>query len=96
MTDAHFVKRIEIYNFRCFDYLKVDNLKRVNLLGGDNNIGYSEFDVINYEKDNLKFETNIISINLKIKPSDQLSLFDHSDQNQQDGEIDESLFDYFI
>ncbi|MCP4109433.1 MAG: ATP-binding protein [Desulfobacteraceae bacterium] len=43
MTDEHFVKNIEIYNFRCFDYLKVDNLKRVNLLGGDNNIGKSCF-----------------------------------------------------
>ncbi len=43
MTDKHFIKHIEITNFKCFDSLKVENLKRVNLLGGDNNIGKSAF-----------------------------------------------------
>lgn len=29
----------EIKNFRCFDHLKLDNLARVNLIGGMNNVG---------------------------------------------------------
>lgn len=39
----HFIGQIEIENFRCFDFLKVENLKRVNLVGGDNNVGKSAF-----------------------------------------------------
>ena len=37
------IKQIQIDNFRCFDFLKVDNLKQINLLGGDNNVGKSAF-----------------------------------------------------
>ncbi len=40
---SHFIGQIEIENFRCFDSLKVENLKRVNLVGGDNNVGKSAF-----------------------------------------------------
>ena len=43
MTDKHFVEHIKIENFKCFDSLKVENLRRVNLLGGDNNVGKSAF-----------------------------------------------------
>jgi len=39
----HFIGQIEIENFRCFDSLNVANLKRVNLVGGDNNVGKSAF-----------------------------------------------------
>ena len=38
-----FVEQIQITNFRCFDFLKVENLKRTNLIGGDNNVGKSAF-----------------------------------------------------
>jgi len=38
-----FVEQIRIKNFRCFDFLKVENLKRINLIGGDNNVGKSAF-----------------------------------------------------
>lgn len=131
MPDEHFIKYIEINNFKCFDYLKVDNLKRVNLLGGDNNIGksaflealeaiskaqnanllimtlsdiinrrqvynigYSEFDLISYEKDGLTLKTNTTSINLEIKSeiNPQLSLFQQSAHNNHDGLIDENVF----
>jgi len=30
---------LEIRNFRCFPHLKINNLKRVNLIGGKNNVG---------------------------------------------------------
>jgi len=39
----HFIGQIEIENFRCFDSLNVENLKRVNLVSGDNNVGKSAF-----------------------------------------------------
>jgi hypothetical protein len=43
MKDGHFIKHIEIHQFRCFERLKVDHLKRVNLIGGDNNVGKTAF-----------------------------------------------------
>jgi len=43
MKDNHFIEQIQIENFKCFDSLKVENLKRVNLIGGDNNVGKSAF-----------------------------------------------------
>ncbi len=99
----HFIGQIEIENFRCFDSLNVENLKRVNLIGGDNNVGKSaflealeivakttdpsslaislgnsirrrqyydsrfnefEFDLITYEQNSLKFNSNTISIQI--------------------------------
>jgi len=37
------INQIQIKNFRCFDFLKVENLKGINLIGGDNNVGKSAF-----------------------------------------------------
>lgn len=34
---------ITIKNFRCFEQFRLDNLKRVNLIGGVNNIGKTAF-----------------------------------------------------
>lgn len=34
---------IEIENFKCFDKLRVEGLERVNLIGGDNNVGKTAF-----------------------------------------------------
>lgn len=39
----NFINKIEIQNFKCFQELEVDNLKRVNLIGGKNNIGKTAF-----------------------------------------------------
>ncbi|MEQ9484718.1 AAA family ATPase [Coleofasciculus sp. F4-SAH-05] len=36
-------KSITIRNFRCFEHFRIDNLKRVNLIGGVNNIGKTAF-----------------------------------------------------
>ena len=43
MIDNHFIKHIKIENFKCFKYLKIEGLNRVNLLGGDNSVGKSAF-----------------------------------------------------
>jgi AAA15 family ATPase/GTPase len=42
MTD-HFITKIKIKNFKCFDDFKVDGLTRVNLIGGKNNVGKTAF-----------------------------------------------------
>lgn len=38
-----FLQNIEIKQYKCFKNLKVNNLKRVNLIGGKNNIGKTAF-----------------------------------------------------
>lgn len=42
MTD-HFIKNIEIKDFKCFDNFKAEGFARVNLIGGKNNIGKTAF-----------------------------------------------------
>lgn len=39
----HFIHDIEFKNFKCFQELKVEGAKRVNLIGGKNNIGKTSF-----------------------------------------------------
>lgn len=41
--ENHFIKNVEFENFKCFEKLKVKDLKRVNLIGGKNNIGKTSF-----------------------------------------------------
>ena len=36
---SHFINKIKIENFKCFDKLEVNGLSRVNLIGGKNNVG---------------------------------------------------------
>jgi len=42
-SDQFMISKLEAYNFRCFRSLKVDGLKRVNLLVGENSSGKSAF-----------------------------------------------------
>ncbi len=39
----HFLTEIEIKQFKCFDYFKAEGFKRVNLIGGKNNVGKTAF-----------------------------------------------------
>lgn len=39
----HFIKNIEIKNFKCFKDFKAEGLGRVNLIGGKNNVGKTAF-----------------------------------------------------
>lgn len=41
--DNHFIKNIEINNFKCFHNLKAEGFGRVNLIGGKNNVGKTAF-----------------------------------------------------
>ena len=40
---THLIKNIEIKNFKCFQDFQVKELKRVNLIGGKNNVGKTAF-----------------------------------------------------
>ena len=42
-TNAHFLTDIEIKEFKCFTDFKASGFKRVNLIGGKNNIGKTVF-----------------------------------------------------
>ena len=37
--NKHFIKNIEIKNFKCFKNFKAEGFERVNLIGGKNNVG---------------------------------------------------------
>jgi AAA15 family ATPase/GTPase len=53
----HFIKNIEIKNFKCFEDFKADGFGRVNLIGGKNNVGKTaliEAIYISNSKNNLK------------------------------------------
>ena len=39
----HFIKNIEIRDFKCFDEFKAEGFGRVNLIGGKNNVGKTAF-----------------------------------------------------
>jgi AAA15 family ATPase/GTPase len=39
----HFIKNIEIKNYKCFDNFKAEGFGRVNLIGGKNNVGKTAF-----------------------------------------------------
>lgn len=39
----HFINNVEIKSFKCFENFKIEKLKRVNLIGGKNNVGKTSF-----------------------------------------------------
>jgi AAA15 family ATPase/GTPase len=39
----HFLTEIEIEQFKCFENFKAEGFKRVNLIGGKNNVGKTAF-----------------------------------------------------
>ncbi len=43
MSQEHFIKNIEIKNFKLFKDFKAKGFGRVNLIGGKNNVGKSAF-----------------------------------------------------
>jgi AAA15 family ATPase/GTPase len=62
----HFIKNIEIKNFKCFEDFKAEGFGRVNLIGGKNNVGktaFMEAVYINTSQEDLKkiFATIVFS-----------------------------------
>ena len=92
----HFIKNIEIKNFKCFEDFKADGFGRVNLIGGKNNVGKTAFmeavfiasfnDKLKYSMDDivpfLAIESfrNILDINNKVHSSHFIDIFDKYDK----------------
>ncbi|HHC11109.1 MAG TPA: hypothetical protein ENK79_00570 [Campylobacterales bacterium] len=60
----HFIKEIEIKNFKCFEDFKAEGFGRVNLIGGKNNIGKTalmEAICINVYSESISLMTNVLS-----------------------------------
>lgn len=61
--ESHFIEKVSLINFKCFDELNVNNLKRVNLISGKNNIGKTAFiegiELLVSSKDAISLENNI-------------------------------------
>jgi len=56
MSD-HFIKNIEIKNFKCFEDFKAEGFGRVNLIGGKNNVGKTAFmEAIYISSDSIQLE----------------------------------------
>jgi len=58
----HFIKNIEIRNFKCFEDFKAEGFGRVNLIGGKNNVGKTAFLEAVYISNSKKNLKNIISV----------------------------------
>ena len=58
----HFIKNIEIKNFKCFEDFKAEGFGRVNLIGGKNNVGKTAFMEACYISNSKRNLYNIINI----------------------------------
>ena len=61
--NEHFINRIEIKNFKCFEDFKAEGFGRVNLIGGKNNIGKTalmEACYVNVHSQNIESLTNVL------------------------------------
>ncbi len=83
MSD-HFIKNIEIKNFKCFDNFKAEGFGRVNLIGGKNNVGktaFMEAVYVNVHSDNV--QTLLYSL-LRIKAfRDTLDILDDMNKGKE-------------
>jgi AAA15 family ATPase/GTPase len=57
----HFIKNIEIKNFKCFEDFKAEGFGRVNLIGGKNNVGKTAFMEAVYISNSKKNLKNIVT-----------------------------------
>lgn len=80
----HFIKNIEIKNFKCFDNFKAEGFGRVNLIGGKNNVGktaFMEAVYVNSHSDNV--QTVLYSL-LRIKAfRDTLDILDDMNKGKE-------------
>lgn len=86
-TTAHFLTDIEIKEFKCFKDFKASGFKRVNLIGGKNNVGktaFMEACYINAHSVNINAMATVIhaikfmreNINILFKGSDSIKILD--------------------
>ena len=82
MSD-HFIKNIEIKNFKCFDNFKAEGFGRVNLIGGKNNVGKTAFMEAIYVNVNAQSVGSFLDALVKIKSSRYtLDIMDDKNRNK--------------
>jgi AAA15 family ATPase/GTPase len=63
MENVKHIKNITIENFKCFDYLSVDNFSKYNIILGDNNVGKTSFlEILLFEENSAQTIHNFQSI----------------------------------
>ncbi len=82
MSD-HFIKNIEIKNFKCFKDFKAEGFGRVNLIGGKNNVGKTAFMEAIYVNVNAQSVGSFLDALVKIKSSRYtLDIMDDKNRNK--------------
>lgn len=83
--ENHFLKKIYFENFKCFKNLDFNGFKRVNLIGGKNNVGKTSFlegiNLTAYSEDALKLHVNIRQM-IKDRQNDDIDIdFFYNDED---------------
>jgi AAA15 family ATPase/GTPase len=78
----NFINKIEIINYKCFDNFKADGFKKVNLIGGKNNVGKTAFMEACYlginTKDKNNFLHSLLVIELSRNPLEEFKIIKDS------------------
>jgi len=83
--NKHFIKNIEIKNFKCFEDFKAEGFGRVNLIGGKNNVGKTAFMEAVYVNSHAETLQTFLHALIKIKSlRDMLDLFDDKIKGKED------------
>ena len=84
--ENHFIKNIEIKNFKCFENFKAEGFGRVNLIGGKNNVGKTAFMEavwINVGSEDIKTFSHVL-VNIKFMRENINILLNDSVNNNQE------------
>ncbi len=96
--NEHFIKNIEIKNFKCFKDFKAKGFKRVNLIGGKNNVGKTAFMEACYVNSNSigfqDFLTTLYNIELNREKTNLLSNTINDIVNNSEDEILKNIFSF--
>jgi len=90
--DKYFIKSIKIQNFKCFDDFNADGFKRINLIGGKNNIGKTALMEACYlgqsTEDEKRFFHALIVLELSRNPLEEFKIIE--DSNNFDFKFEDS------
>jgi len=80
--NQNFIKSIKIHNFKCFDNFNADGFKRINLIGGKNNIGKTALMEACYlgqsTEDEKRFFHALIVLELSRNPLEEFKIIEDS------------------
>jgi AAA15 family ATPase/GTPase len=77
--ENHFIKNIEIKNFKCFEDFKAEGFGRVNLIGGKNNVGKTAFMEAVFISSDINSPNTLLFINSFIIIDELRGLLDYNE-----------------